>query len=237
MLTLILALTCSAAIFALVTATMSWIAAVFPAVIALGVTYFVIARQIHKQIEQQTAQIQRLLQQRQLPGAIQRIKQIQQRYSKWQLFLASSLDGEIGMLYYLQRDFTRAQPHLQRAFIRHFMSKILLGVLYHRAKQYDKMNATFKRAAWYNPKQGLLWSVWAYCLWKQGQTQQAVDVLLQAKHKLGSADPHVTANLLQLQNGKKMKMRGYGNAWYQLQFETPVAMQQPMHRAQRMRHV
>lgn len=237
MFVIFLALICSFFAFALITAWMGWIAAVFPAVVTLGVVYFVIARQIHKRIEKQASRIQQLLQQRQLQGAIQLLKQLQDRYGNWQVFLRSSLHGEIGMLYYVQRDFSRAQSHLQQAFIRHFMSKIMLAVLHYRAKEYDKMHAVFKRAAWYNPKQGLLWSTWAYCLWKQGQTQQAVDVLLQAKNKLGSADPHLTTNLLQLQNGKKMKMRGYGNAWYQLHLESPQAMQQPMHRARRMRHI
>ena len=101
----------------------------------------------------------------------------------------------------------------------------MLAVLACKKKDYAKMDKIFETAARYSPRQGLLWSVWAYCHWKAGHTSKAIDILVSGQKKLGNSDSHLIANLNNLQNNKKMKMNGYGQEWYQFHLE-PLPQQQ-----------
>ncbi|MEM7495117.1 MAG: hypothetical protein AAF471_03075 [Myxococcota bacterium] len=221
MIGVLIAISCGLVTFGAVTAWMGWVSGIFPGLVTTAAVYWWISRKVARAMEQGTKQIQAFVQRGQLAQAIDLLQQMQQRYSRWQPFVRGSLAGEIGTLYYMKKDFTRAQPHLAKAFIKHWFAKTMLGVLHYRAKEYAKMDKVFTRATWFSPKQGLLWNTWAYCLWRLGKTQQAIDVLRRAKHKLGERDPRVNANLLNLQNGKQMKMHGYSNQWYALQLELP----------------
>ena len=102
----------------------------------------------------------------------------------------------------------------------------MLAVLYYKTRDYKKMDSAFLAATKYSPKQGLLWSMWAFCNTKLGKNDKAMQILLQGKAKLGSADPRIASNLNNLQNKKRMKMRNYGEQWYQFQLEMSPNLRQ-----------
>ena len=86
------------------------------------------------------------------------------------------------------------------------------------------MDSTFESASKRAGKQGLLWGLWAYLHWKSGNADKAIEILNRGKKELGDKDEKLNTNLLNLQNGKKMVMKGYGEPWYQFQLEMPPVM-------------
>jgi len=158
--------------------------------------------------------------------AIKILKNIKERYGKWQFFLSSTIDGQIGSIYYMKGQFQTAKPYLEKAFVRHWVAKAMLALIYYRERKMSKMEEIFKNTTKHVNKAGLLWSLWAYCVWRNGDIERAISILAQGKNIMGESDPHLTQNLLSLQNSKRMKMKSYGEQWYQFQLEhTPAQTQ------------
>ena len=214
-----LALLSALIVFGIVTATFNWIAAVFPALFVFAIVYFIVARRMAKQMEMAMLAAQSEMQKGRIDRGIALLEDAKRRYGRWQFFTASSIDGQIGSIYYLKQEFDRARPYLEKAFVRHWLAKAMYGVLLFKKKEYTKMDNVFEAAVRYSSKQGLLWSTWAYCHWKAGHTDRALEILLNAQKKLNGVDEKLTANIENLQNNRKIKMRGYGEQWYQFHLE------------------
>ena len=60
---------------------------------------------------------------------------------------------------------------------------------------------------------------------KEGEKDEAVAVL-NGTSKVVKANAETSDNLDRLKNGKKMNMRGFGQNWFMLKFETPKGMAQ-----------
>jgi tetratricopeptide (TPR) repeat protein len=210
------------------------IGAVLPALAAAGLVYFLLVRQVNKLLQQQMQGLQALLMNKNIEGALALLEALKTKYGKWIFLLKSQLDGQIGSIHYLKKDFDKARPYLEKSFVRMWDSKLMLACLLSGEVGSKKKNGDMKavdelldRVAKYSPKQGLLYSTWAWLHWKAGQRDKAIEILARGKDVLGESDPHLTANLLALQNDKKMKMRGYCEVWYTFQLEQhPMVMQQ-----------
>jgi tetratricopeptide (TPR) repeat protein len=226
MLTLVIAGAAALLTFLLIAFVFNAIAAILPSLVVLAVTYFLIARRLQKGMEKLALKAQAELQKGRIDAAIGVFETIKTRYGKWQLFTNSMIDGQIGGIYYMRQDFDKAKPYLEKAFIRHWVARAMLAVICFKKRDYKAMDKHFEKAAAYSPKQGLLWSLWAYCHYRLGHVDRAIAILLEGKKKLGDADSKLNANLLSLQNEKKMKMRGYGDQWYQFMLEIPPQMVQ-----------
>lgn len=128
------------------------------------------------------------------------------------------MNSQIGMVYYLRRDFTKAYEYLNSGFVRHWVAMAMLAIIFMKRNQPKKMIATFEKAVAANRKEPLLWSLYAYCLEKIGDRGKAVSIM-QKGLKKNSGNELMEANLNALQNGKKMKMQDYGDVWFQFQLE------------------
>lgn len=214
-----LALLAGCVVFALVWSTFSLVAAIIPALIVAVVVYFIMARKVA--VKAQTAMMQAVgeIQKGRVDRGIALLEDVKKKYGYWQFFTASAIDGQIGSLHYMRQDFARAKPYLEKSFGKHWNARAMLAILAFKKKDYSKMDKIFEAATRYSPRQGLLWSVWAYCHFKAGNNAKALAVLVNGQKKLGNADPHLIANLNNLQNNKKMKMNGYGQEWYQFHLE------------------
>lgn len=210
----------------LLTAWLGFVASILPALVVFVATYLVLARVIGKRLESVMLQAQSAFQKQHIDQGLLILQQAKKRYGNWQLFVKSSIDGQIGSIYYARQDFTRAKPYLERAFGRYWLAKAMLGVLHYRRKEYARMDKTFEQAVRFNGKESLLWSTWAYCHWKLGQNEKALSILQRAKKKIGEKDLRLNANLLSLQNAKKMKMKAYGELWDQFHLEVPAQVRQ-----------
>jgi tetratricopeptide (TPR) repeat protein len=142
------------------------------------------------------------------------------RYGPWQLYVSQQINSQIGMAYYIKRDFSNAFPHLEQAFFKNWIAMGMLAISYLKRQKRDKMEKTFEKAVQWNGKESLLWNLYAYCLAEEcNDAAKAKDVLRRGLKKL-PADPHIIENLDHLENGRKMKMRSFGDPWYQFHLES-----------------
>lgn len=213
------------------------IGAALPALAVAVVVYVLLVRQVNGRLQAEIAGIQALLMQKNIDGALTTLAGIKQRYARWVFLLGSQIDGQIGAIHYMKKDFEAARPYLERSFVRNWDAKLMLACLLSgqvgdkKGKDGKKgdlsaVDSLLERVVKYTPKQGLLWSTWAWLHWSAGDSKRALELLARGKQILGEADPHLSANLLALQNDKKLKMKGYGDTWYAFHLEQhPMVMQ------------
>jgi tetratricopeptide (TPR) repeat protein len=148
------------------------------------------------------------------------------KYGKWQVTVAGQINAQIGMIYYMKKDFTAAFPYLEKAFIRNWAAMGMLAISYMKRNKSEKMRETFEKAVQVSPKESLLWNIYAYCLVEIGDTAKAKEVLEKGLKKL-PGEERIKLNLEALQEGKKMKMKSFGDMWLQFHLERPnVIMKQ-----------
>ncbi|MFN3198586.1 MAG: tetratricopeptide repeat protein [Bradymonadia bacterium] len=161
-------------------------------------------------------------------------------FEKWQLGASTMFNARVGMLLFSKpmlipkARVAEAIPYLEKARAKGLKAKLLkgmwpawamLGVAYYRTKRdLSEVRGVFDGAIKVVKNDGLLYSVYAWILAKEKQTDAAIEVLLAAKKELPS-DERIAENLNALQNGKNMKMRSYGEQWYQFGLEKPKAAQ------------
>ena len=142
------------------------------------------------------------------------------KYRKWQLYVSSQIHSQIGMVYYLKRDFRTAFDYLLKGFSRNWAGMGMLAICYMKRNKPQEMKKTFEKALNLSKKEPLLWNLYAFCLEKIGEKEKALATLEKGIKKTGE-DERLKANLAALQEGKRMKMKGYGDLWYQFHLEKP----------------
>lgn len=199
-----------------------WLGAILPGLAGVVAAYFFLGRWVNRQLEAGMARVQVEMQKgpNHIPQAIELLKALRDRFGRLQFFAGSSLDGQIGTILFMQQKYKEARPYLERAFVRLWQAKVMLAVLDYKKKDLAAVDKNLEHTAKYSGKQGLLWSAWAWMHFKSGNRDRAIDLLNRGVEQLKDADPALTANLLSLKNGNKMKMKAYGDAWYQLGLET-----------------
>ena len=155
--------------------------------------------------------------------AIRELKDALQ-YSKWQLYVSGQLHSQIGMIYYMKRDFSNAFPHLEKSFFKNWAATAMLAISYMKRQKKDKMISTFERAVQWNSKESLLWCLYAYCMNESGDSVKAKGIIAKGLKKL-PGDEKLKENLEFLEKGKKMNMRAYGDLWFQFHLESLGAIQ------------
>ena len=146
------------------------------------------------------------------------------RYAKWQIYVESQINSAIGMVYFVRRDFSTAFPYLEKGFFKNWVTMGMLGVTYMKRNKRDKMRETFDKAVLGSPKESLLWSLYGYCLNECGENVKACEVVAKGLSKL-PGDENLKQNLDLLREGKKMKMRAYGEMWLQFHLESVATIQ------------
>lgn len=202
------------------------VAGVLPGIAIFMVTYFFLSRRMNQVMEQGMMAVQKDLQRGQIENAVRHLEALKNQVGRMQLFASSTIDGQIGSIYFMRKEFDRARPYLEKSFVRLWHAQVMRAVLESKKKNWESVDQILERATKYSPKQGLLWSTWAYLHWKGGNRDKAISVLARGKDALGGKDEALNENLLALQNNKKMKMKRYGEAWYQFHLEQHPAMRQ-----------
>jgi hypothetical protein len=201
--------------------------ALVPCVIAAVIAYIFLARRIFRKLEAVFVQSAQVLQT--VPPKFDvAIATMERAYTlvPWQIGIRSQIDTQIGIVYFLQREFSRALPYLQRSLMfGHWMGGAMLGVVYYKKKNFAEMHKTFQVVCKRAKKQSLPWSLYAYLRLQTGDRTGALRVLNDGLKACGP-DERLKENLLAVQNDKKMKMRGYKEQWYQFHLERPPAQYQ-----------
>ncbi len=214
----------------------TWWAGVLPFVaVSIGAYIFSVMR-VNRLVQAAMPGVMQAAQKRDLDGAVNLLKSIKLRFGRWAPFLTSQIDGQIGSILFMKKDFEKAKPFLEASFIRSWDAKLMLAVMKSGAldaKKVKKKELTLapadeilEKASRFADKQGMMWSAWAWLHWTNGDAKKAIEILSRGKEKLGESDPHLVQNLLALQNDKKMKMKGYGDQWYALHLEEHPALQE-----------
>jgi tetratricopeptide (TPR) repeat protein len=201
---------------------------IVPGLIVFVGLFIYLARRILNQMQSIVGEAQREFQNQNIDRGIE-VLEAARPLSKWQFFLGSQIDGQIGSVLYMAKRFDEAESYLRRSFKKNWVSRAQLGVLYYKKKKYDDMKEVFEEAVSANKKESLLWNLYAYCLWKQGNRDDAISVLNRAVDAI-EGDDKTERNLKALKNNRKMKMRGWNMMWYQFHLDRP-----PMARQQQFR--
>ena len=199
--------------------------AILPAVIALGVSYFLLARRSVRQLEAVMALAQKELASRKLDKAIA-IMEGGFPLARWQFLIASQLHGQIGSLLYVQKKFDEAEPHLKKSFVKMWPARAMLGAQHYRRKDWKAMEDTFETAIRANKNESLLYATYAWCEDKRGERKKAIEILQRGVTENGS-DEKLKTLLQRVQNDKRMKLESYGEQWWQFWLENPPAMAGP----------
>lgn len=167
-------------------------------------------------------------------------------FSKWQLGVSSMLNAQIGMLLFtkaqvlqqsgqktgLKAAYKAAIPYLEASQVTGAKAKLLqqlwpawamLAVAHFRTDRgIDGAVEVLENAVKVSPKSGLLWSLYAWLLYRSKRLDDAIAVLARGKEK-AEDDKLLRENFTLVQNRKPMKMRSYGEQWYQFGLEKPRA--------------
>ena len=152
------------------------------------------------------------------------IKELQDgfKYGPWQIYVKQQINSQIGTIYYLKRDFKEAVPFLEKGFLRNWVSTSMLAITYMKKNKPGKMVETFGKAVSGNRKEPMVYAVYAFCLDRIGQRNKAIEILKKGFSK--TKDERLQENMNLLEAAKKMKMKGFGDMWYQFHLEKQGAI-------------
>jgi tetratricopeptide (TPR) repeat protein len=198
-----------------------WVAGIAGLVVFM-LAYILIMRAVMKKFGALMETAQRDVQANRADRAVQVMKSAF-KFAPWQLFIKQQVNAQIGSILYLKRDFSEAFPYLEQAFVRHWVAMCMLGICFMKKNKPLKMVEAFEKATSGTKKEPLCWAIYAFCLEKTGERSKAIAVLEKGLKK-NAGDEGLSENLELLQEGKKMKMRAFGDMWYQFHLEKPGAI-------------
>jgi tetratricopeptide (TPR) repeat protein len=208
-----------------------WYAALVPAFIGFAATFLLLARRVGQKVKVIVEQAQKELSvqpssQRDRQQRIEKaVKTLESAlvWEKWQPFIAGEIHAQIGMVQYMVKDYTQAEPHLRKASPRNGLAQGLLAALHYQRKQYAEMESAFETAVKVQKKQGVIWAAYAWCLLQIKERDKALKVLNRAV-VANPSDEKLKNGLVALQNEKKLKMKAWEPEWWQFGLETPPEM-------------
>lgn len=203
---------------------LAWWGSLLIGLVVFSAAFFFVSRYISKRLMVILEQAGKDLQGQRFEKAIREMKDAL-RFGRWQLYVTDQINSQIGMAYYVRRDFSNAFPYLEKSFFKNWVAMSMLAISYMKRQKKDKMEKTFEKTVQWNGKESLLWNLYAYCLAEEcGEKTKAIAVLEKGLKKL-PGDTHLADNLKNLQTGNKMKMRSFGDPWYQFHLESLAQLQ------------
>lgn len=224
MLNMLIAFACSALSAALMMRFVTgnpWISMSVAAVVFIGV-FFLITRIVMKKVGELMQTAQRDVMANRTEKAIKEL-QGGLKYGAWQLYVKQQIYSQIGTIYYIKREFNEAVPFLEKGFVRNWVSMSMLAIAYMKKNKTSKMIDTFDKAVAGNRKEPMVYALYAFCLDRVGERSKALEALRKGLSKTGN-DERLQENLELLEAGKKMKMKGFGDMWYQFHLEKQGAI-------------
>lgn len=191
-----------------------------------GAALFIwLGRKVQNDLEKIFTRAAELLKKQQFDKAIEVMKG-GYAFARRQFLVKGTVDGQIGMVQYLRKKNDEAEPLLRSASPQHYIAKAMLAIL--QWKKGDNANArkTFEAALKAGKKESLLYAVYAYVLVEMKDRGQAIETLNRGL-KVCKGDERLMTNRGLLQNNKAMKMKVYGEQWYQFLLERPIIRQEP----------
>jgi predicted Zn-dependent protease len=201
-----------------------WIAMPIGLLAGLGL-FIYLGRRVQARLEKVFTRATEVLKKQQFDQAIETMRE-GYRYGRWQFLVKGSIDGQIGVVQYLRKKNAEAEPLLRSASYQHYIAKAMLGILQWRRGEKKQAKTTFELALKSGKKESLLYAVYAYLLNEMKEKDKAVEVLNKGL-KVCKDDERLLVNRNNLQNNRPMKMKVYGDQWYQFMLERPMIRQEP----------
>ena len=148
------------------------------------------------------------------------------RWAPWQFMVKGTIDGQIGIVQYLRNKHAEAEPLLKSAGMNHYIAKAMLAILQWKRGERANAKKTFNLAIKAGKKESIVYAVYAYALNEMNEKNDAISILNKGL-KYCKNDERLLSNRTLIQNKKPMKMKVYGEQWYQFMLERPVIRQEP----------
>ncbi|SHI56258.1 hypothetical protein SAMN02745165_00414 [Malonomonas rubra DSM 5091] len=211
---------CAALTFKFLTTSMPIVVCV--AIVGFFLPFILIVRVVMKKVEATMMGAQQDVMANRTEKAIATLKE-GMKYGAWQFYIKQQIHSQIGSILYMKRDFNEAVPYLEKGFMRNWVSMGMLAITYMKKNKTSKMIETFDKAVSGSAKEPMIYALYAYCLEKIGERQKAIGVLQKGLKKTAN-DERLQENIELLEAGKKMKMKGFGDVWYQFHLEKQGAL-------------
>jgi tetratricopeptide (TPR) repeat protein len=196
-----------------------------PSGVLAGASLFIWqGRKIQQELETIFSRASELLKKQQFDKAIE-VMQEGYRFSRRQFLVKGTIDGQIGVVQYLRKKNDEAEPLLAAASVQHYIAKAMLGILQWKRGEKKKAKETFNLALKSGKKESLLYAVYAFVLLEMGERERAIETLNRGLD-VCKGDERLITNRNLLQNGKALKMKLYGEQWYQFLLERPMIRQE-----------
>jgi tetratricopeptide (TPR) repeat protein len=219
MLTLLISLACSTVVSAVTMryiTPQTWIIVLASFVVFFAV-FILLSRIMMKRITEVMMQAQKDVMANRSEKAIADLKAAM-KYAHWQFYVKGQINSQIGTILYLKREFSEAFPYLQKGFSRNWVGMSMLAISFMKKNKPAKMMSTFDKCLAANSKEAMPYALYAFCLDRIGERTKAIAILNKGIKKTGS-DERLSENVTLLEAGKRMKMKGFGEMWYQFHLE------------------
>lgn len=197
--------------------TYSALAAIIPAVFVVILVFFLLARHFMAKLQEVATASMKQLEAQKWDAALETL-QNGYKFANWMVYAKSQLDGQIGYIHYVRKDFDKAFPYLEGSFVKNFMAQLMLAACYFRKKDAAKVEEVLEKAAVANKDAPLVWGVYGWMMEELGQSPKALQALSRGV-EANPKDEALKTNLLNLQNKRRLNMKLFGDVWYQFWFE------------------
>jgi tetratricopeptide (TPR) repeat protein len=200
------------------------IGAILPALVIGAGTWYLLVRRTGKLLESVVTRAHELAKNNKLEAAVE-LLQSAFPLGRWQFLVDAQLHGQIGQLLYLQKKYDEAEPHLVKAWVKHWPARAMLAAQQFRRKEWPKMEETFEAAVRANKEEALLYAIYAWCEDKRGEKKKAIEILQRGVAEV-KGDEKLKTLLQRAQNDKRLKMDAFEPVWWQFGLEQPKVQQQ-----------
>ncbi len=206
-----------------------WVAGFVPAVLALGIAYVILARRTGNKLQAVMDRAMALVQKQRFDEA-SRVIEAARPLGRWQFLVATQIDGQLGALAYLQKDYKKAKPYLERSFSRNWVAKAMLAAIEYRERKLDRAVRIMEKISGPAKKEAVFWGLYAYMLVERGKRDQSLDVLARGMKAMPDSEA-LKAMRNMVSNKKKLRMKIFGQMWYTF-FPEHMSMRRYAHMAQ-----
>ena len=200
------------------------IGAILPALVVGGATWWLLMRRIGKELESVVTRAHELAKTNKLDAAVELLRSAFP-LGRWQFLVKAQLHGQVGQLLYIQKKYDESEPHLAKAWIKHWPARAMLAAQQYRRKEWAPMEETFEKALSANKEEALLYAIYAWCEDKRGEKKKAIEVLQRGVAEV-KGDQKLKTLLERAQNDKRFKMDAFEPIWWQFGLEAPKMQQQ-----------
>ena len=185
--------------------------AITPAVLATLVTAVLLLRRAGKKIQPLVEDAQRHLQAGRKELALKALRD-GLSVKAWHPLVEAQLRTQIGALLYASGDYDGAIEELSHASSRPWESPAFLACAWFKKHKQPEMVKAFERAVKSGAKDGLAWTVYAWCMNACGKKDETLKILKRGLEKV-PGDARLQANVELATEGKKLKVAPYGERW------------------------